>query len=49
MEIFWMTIVIVAAATGAIATVVRAIRLQEKELALFEPFDVAPRGTDQSK
>jgi len=49
MEIFWTTLVLCVAATSAIAAVIRAIRLQEEELKLFEPFDLVHGSIERSK
>lgn len=49
MAVFWITVLMAVAAFGAIATVLKSIRFQEKELALYEPFEVAPGGSERPK
>jgi hypothetical protein len=41
MDLFWPTLIIIVSAVSGISTVIRAIRIQEKELPLFDPHDVA--------
>jgi hypothetical protein len=49
MALFWITLLMGVAAYGAISTVLKSIRAQERDLALLEPYDVAQGGPEGSK
>jgi hypothetical protein len=49
MEIAWALFVFAIAAATAIATVIRAIRSQDRELAILDGRDLARGGSDTPK